>query len=311
MSPLLAVVLRPFSRVGGIPILTRSTATKPPSDLLDREWSRDNVRDVNDFAVPMLQEIVNHGVAALSRCVPGLSEDHLLEMVDAVEVLVAAAASGPAQLQLRSAFESLLAIEYILEAHTENRAYHWLAANAQEEILKVWKVRWKYPELDPTPKRTDEHLGTLQRRLQRPGWREANERLLETARQRMEAAERRTGKTPLFRVVEWFSVEGGPSNRADLAARLGRAKDYDVLYRQWSGVVHGNDFEEHLIRIRGADKPVIRRLRLPADLRNVVSLAVTFTYDATKSVLGFYRPGEETGLRNWYEREIRGPLHRL
>ncbi len=288
--------------------------TTPPSDLLDREWSRAKVADAIEVAVPLLQEVVNYGVAAFTRCFPALQDGdyhfavlmpfkHVLEMTDAVQILIEAGTSGPAQLPLRSAFESLLTIEYIVEADTERRAYAWLAAQAQREIVKLWTVRSRHPDLDARPERTDEHLVTLQRRLERPGWKEANDRLLSAAARRM----RRRGR---FHPVEWFMLGDGPMSRAELATRLKRAKEYDVLYRQWSGVVHGNDLEDNLVKGPG-QQVVVRRLRLPANFGIVVSLAVTMTYDAISRVLLFYRPGEELSLRAWYVRELQGPLRRF
>jgi hypothetical protein len=106
-------------------------------------------------------------------------------MVDAVAVLLPVGASGPARLQLRTAFENMLTVKYLTQRDATSRAYDFLAAQAQAEIGKVWKVATKHPDLAP-PDSVAEHLTTLQRRLMRRGWREANERLLEIATRRFE-----------------------------------------------------------------------------------------------------------------------------
>lgn len=116
-------------------------ATSPPSKLLDRDFSKAEAREQIDAAVPLLEEVVNYGLAVFARCSvrpDGRDENaaillpfhHLLEMIDGVQVLVAAAAPIPARLPLRSAFEALLAIEYITQADTVRRAYAYLVGTS-------------------------------------------------------------------------------------------------------------------------------------------------------------------------------------
>jgi hypothetical protein len=52
-------------------------------------------------------------------------------------VLICSGTPSPAQLQLRSAFEALISIEYILKEDTERRAFAYLAAWAHTEIAKL------------------------------------------------------------------------------------------------------------------------------------------------------------------------------
>jgi hypothetical protein len=114
--------------------------TVPPRDLLDRGWSRAKVADAMKIAGPLLEEVVNYGMAAFSRCLPALENEehhvavlmrqrHVLEMVDAVHLQIEAGASGPPRPQLRSAFEAVLAVEYILtrgKAPARQRGCHTL-----------------------------------------------------------------------------------------------------------------------------------------------------------------------------------------
>lgn len=288
--------------------------TVPPRDLLDREWSRTKVAEAMKIAVPLLEEVVNYGTVAFARCLPALKDEehhiavlmrhrHVLEMVDAVQLQIEAGATGPSRLQLRSAFEALLAVEYMLKADTKRRAFAYLAGQTQREIAKHWTLRSKYTDLGVPVEQIDHNLATFQRRLERPGWRDANDDL-------MRRAQRRFQKSGRFVPVEWFSFDGGPNNLADLAARLGRSKEYDVLYREWSGVVHGSDLEDHVKRGPG-ETMIVRRLRLPLEFNSVVSFGVHFALDATKAILFFYRSGEEPGFWEWYRREISGPLGRF
>lgn len=119
--------------------------TNPPTGLLDRHMSKALAREWIDVATPMLTEVVNHGVAAFARCsktAKGADEHlailmpyiHLVEMIDGVHILLVGAAPTPAQLQLRTVFESLLTIEYITEGDTIRRAYAYLVADIQGRL---------------------------------------------------------------------------------------------------------------------------------------------------------------------------------
>lgn len=119
--------------------------TKPPSPLLDRDLSKASAREMIEIATPMLQEIVNHGVAVFARCerTSKLRDEklavllpylHVLEMIDGAQVLIADAAPVPARLQLRSAFEAILVIERITETDTTRRAFAFLVADIRQRL---------------------------------------------------------------------------------------------------------------------------------------------------------------------------------
>ena len=103
--------------------------TSSPKGLLVRDLSKAESREMVDAAIPLLQEVVNYGLAVFARCsarpdghdenlaIP-LPFHHLLEMIDGVQILIAEAAPVTARLQLRSAFEALLAIEYVTPVRT-------------------------------------------------------------------------------------------------------------------------------------------------------------------------------------------------
>lgn len=79
--------------------------TSPPPSLVDRDLSRAALQKHIEVADPLLHEVVNFGVAALRRCMHELKVGphnlgvllplhQLLEMVDAVHVLLLAGAPG-------------------------------------------------------------------------------------------------------------------------------------------------------------------------------------------------------------------------
>ncbi len=96
--------------------------------LLNREIRKAEAREIINIASPLLQEEINYATNAFQRCqesaknvvpdehVPVLaSYHHVIGMIDGIEVLISQSCIVPAVPLLRSAFEALLAIDYILE----------------------------------------------------------------------------------------------------------------------------------------------------------------------------------------------------
>lgn len=292
--------------------------TNPPPDILDRDLSKAWVRDRIDQASPMIQEVVNHGVAAFMRCsktARGGNEHlailmpylHLLEMVDGVQILLAEAAPVPAQLQLRSAFEALLTIEYITETDTMRRAYAYLVGDVRDRIATYRRMDPKTPEgkqmharIDadesardmrkPDIPDLDSRIENLETMLKKPHWKEAYGEF--------RALQRRLKRRP-----SWHQLYGGPENIELLAVHLKRGGQYEILYRRWSKTAHAADAVQRILTKGERGGAAIRRVRDPSEFDTIVTLAVTFALAATRRILSFYRPGEK--WEQWYVREVR------
>ena len=101
---------------------------------------------------------------------------------------------------------------------------------------------------------------------------------------------------------KWYRLYGGPNNIRELAHHVGRAAQYDFLYRYWSRVSHAHDFAPFIARTPDG-KGTIRGIRDPNDLRSVANFAATFMLGATRILIGKFRPGED--IRTWYLRDVR------
>src|SRR4029450_3946265 len=149
----------------------------PPPSLkggVGREWSRSVGWDLMSTAVPLLREAVNFGVAILSRCIGRTTgEDwhlailvsfrHIIEMADAIQLLLEAPAPYPCRLQLRSAFEALLTVEWIVASESERRAYAFLASSTQRQLARHWTLRHMEGHMGAPPEHIDDNLQTFQR----------------------------------------------------------------------------------------------------------------------------------------------------
>lgn len=295
--------------------------TKQFEPLLYRELRKVEAKKVIEIASPLLQEEVNYATNAFQRCQEsaiGVADEHLpllisylhvIEMTDGIEVLVSQSCPIPAIPLLRSSFEALLTIDYILEADYRRRAFAWLVCYVRERLSQ-------YEMLDPSHQKGKEFLSTfaadeVSKYMKLPPFNNLaqaiqNLQSLLTNNPDYQVAdcEYQSLKSKRKRKPNWYSLFGGPSNLRDLARNLSRGAQYEILYRSWSRITHADDLSRFLTHTNEGS-PAFRPLRNPEELKQVSKLASTFILDATKKMLGKFRAGEMTSLARWYVREAR------
>lgn len=292
--------------------------TKPLHSILYRELSVVAARDIIEIASPLLRETVNYATNVLGRCATAVSGKeehavllllylHMIEMTDTVEILISRSCPTGAKLPLRSSFEALLSLEYILETDYERRCLCWLA-QFMHERMKV------YESFDPSTTRGKE-LQALQARdvwsTELPNPPEFP-RFLENYRRRLAEPKYRAIESEYARgkLRRWYQLFGGPSNLCDLARHLDRGAQYECLYRRWSSITHAIEPARFLFTAADGTQK-LRALRDPSDTGNVATFASRYIVDATRLVLRRLRPGEERGFAEWVLRDVLGPLSRL
>lgn len=290
--------------------------TKPFEKVLYRELSISEARDLIDRASTLLREIVNYSTNALVRCQAEASgepnEDvaifmlyyHMIEMTDAVEILVSQCAPAPAVLQIRSIFEALLSLEYILETDYTRRSLAWLAENIFDQVRA-------HDRLDPTTELGKEYAAAFKvakrlRNLEIPSSVRSEALRISTRGREIlakdEFAEIQTEIAKHKRRPTWYHLFGGPNDLRHLARALRREADYLTFYGRWSRTVHAKD----LFRMIGegpGEHFVFNRIRDPNLIVDVTRDTATMMLDATMSLLAKFRPGEY--ITTWYEREVR------
>jgi hypothetical protein len=235
---------------------------------------------------------------------------HVIEQLDAVGILLDHGAVEPSKLQLRTAFEALLALEYIAQQDTERRAYAWLVVVDVLDRIKTWD---RLNETTPAGKqfaalkKTEGHGGLpaassaaerraiLQEMLEEdPRWSGAYG---EYRRVQVLAGKRR---------VEWYELFGGPKGPGlrNLALHLGHGTAYEILYRQWSRRIHGADVFQ---RVTKGDRGqiLVQPLRYAAHWQPVVNFAVNFGLLSTRIILGRYLPDQAPAFAKWYVEQVR------
>lgn len=290
--------------------------TEPSKQLFDPELSKAAAKDRIAAAVALIAEIRNYGHALFARCgyrPEGGDENvailflyyHLLEMLDAVGILIAESAPIPAELQVRAIFEALISLSYILKADTPKRGHAYLVCAFAERIRFYETLdpstpagqryrqalasdpncAWVRPET-PRP----EAIDNLKSGLARPGYAEAYAEY-----QRLSAR----------RPAQWYQLFGGPNTLRKLAREVGREGAYEGLYGEWSILGHAKDaLLRHLVESQNGS-PAVRPIRNPNTIPQTVSHAVSFALEATRLMIEKYRPDERTRYGEWYVRDVR------
>ena len=290
--------------------------TKPLETILYRDLSKAQAGPVIELASDVLQELVNYASNALVRCATSTkgqeNEDlavlslyrHIMEMTDGVEVLISESSVTPAVPLIRSSFEALISMEYIVEddAQYVARSLAWLVDYLHQRLDL-------HESLDPSTSRgrklqralsQDKTVRTIPEVPQaRVSQAIANLRSL-LAKAQLTAIDK--DFTDLKGQRAWYRLYGGPNDIRRLAHRVGRAAQYDFLYRYWSRVTHAHDFAP-FIATTTEGQGAIRGIRDPSDLKTVANFAASFMLGATRLLIGKFRPGENTST--WYVRDVR------
>ena len=294
--------------------------------LLDREFSKAAVRPITELASPLLQELVNQGLMIFRRCDAEAGrtgkEDHdvaalimyrhIIEMVDAIEVLVSNSCGTAAIPVLRSAFEGMLGLMYLLEesARYAERALSWLVTGIHigiraRQVLESGTSKGReYAQL------YEKEFGGVIPRVPKAELAadiQQLENLLETGQFTPIEAEYSRTRKALNRNPDWFSLFGGPKNRSELAERLGMGAIFRLLYWDWSTLLHGNDLRRYLSSESG--RPAYDGVRRPNELQTISRLAAVLLLRATRVMIEKFRKGEN--LEPWYARDVKPLLERL
>jgi hypothetical protein len=284
--------------------------TEPIAALLDRDLSRVAASGLTAVTRPLLRELVNNGTNVYARCTAsatgGENEDlaaptlylHMLQMTDAIDVLVYEGCAGGAIPNLRSSFEGLLGLTYVLEADYARRSLAWVAGF----LLNKLADRARIDVTDPQSKPAQEMIGETLKRVAPivKGDIRRWEGILDEPRMKPIADEVR-------RVKKWYAAFGGPASLKQLAKRLGMEAHYELLYRQWSSVAHAGELFRFLTRTK--EGYAINSLRDLTELKTVAHMAALYLVRATRLMIEKYRTGED--LKPWYLREVRPLMAKL
>jgi Family of unknown function (DUF5677) len=297
---------------------------KPVEDFLSRKSEVEVVTFLATIA-DSIDETVNFGTHIFewfNESVAGRTDEvapivvsfkHLLDMLDAISVLVRNSIVEPAKIHLRSALESAMTIEWILQDDSERRAMAFMVWNVHQELKFIQKI----DEQTPQGKQFKQKLiGTAVENVQAPPSVD-----IEKARQKLEALLLR----PKYREAEeeykrlialkernpsWYRLFDGPKNLEELASKVGMVEWYEVLYRQWSGIVHATDLLSGKIKTTGG-KTLIQKMRYPGGVEEVYTFTIPIASKVYQKILEQFAPSKILVFCDWYESEVKDFYMRL
>jgi hypothetical protein len=277
---------------------------EPPNEKLLRRTEAAALAQQH-FAAPLdaLRDMVGYGTNLIIRAysasdngnvpmvVIGVLLKQIVEMLDAIDVLMSQGHSYPALLQVRAAFEASLYIDWILKVDSENRARHYIISNLRDEVM--WALRTipgtsektafeaavgRVPHADPGEiiEAAKKHLVEVRARLAKPEFQPIDVQFTKVR-----------GKRPYD--PHWYEVLGVGSVRG-IAEDVGRLRDYEIIYGRGSDAMHAGLYKDHLKLGRGGF--VMRPLRNLADANTVFNFAMMVAVHSFRVVLNQYRPDE-------------------
>lgn len=285
--------------------------TEPYKAVLDPERVLAENQELLEIATSPLRELVSQSTWLVARCESAATDGptnecalpalvlfrQLVELADAIEVLVGQSCAASLVPLLRSSFEVCLSLQFMTRADTERRARAWLCAFAHRQIQLA-------ELLDPSSQSGKQYATDLN--TQFPGvpppappppnevsdWRawlaSTDMASIEAEYQRCRGAGR-GNKYP-----EWYSLFHGPTNIELLARQVDRGGEYGFLYRAWSLYSHAGDLASSVAGT-GPHRVGFKELRYPQHLKDFALFAVSNLLVAKKAMMETFRPGERLG----------------
>jgi hypothetical protein len=215
-----------------------------------------------------------------------------MEAIDGVAILISQGAVQPCDALLRSGFEALAGIRYIMAEDSYRRGVAFFVSEIHRHIKR-------FRQCDP-----DDEMGKdMRRRLPAESVAVILDQLpAQEARQRVEDMRADLEQPPLKAINQewqrvkaaskgdpaWYSLFGGPKNIQQLAEKVNLTVWYEFLYRQWSGFTHAANCLRNL-----QDSPesiLLRPLRHPEGVIPALRFAVILTAPVTVEIFKKYVP---------------------
>ncbi len=289
--------------------------TPPVNEIIPRTYP-DNIKPIMDFFTETIIELVNFGshIMKWDLVPPTKDEDaaapimmlrHYLDVIDSISILIQQGSGDTAKILLRAGFETLLGMEYLLEKDSVNRSIAFLVSDILMQIKTLKK-------LNPVTKEGGELEQLLQSENNIKGFDLNNKYNLDQALANKEsllnkppyqAAHQEYLKLKAKKISNpaWYHYFGGPANIYGLAIYLNQISLYEILYRQWSGTVHGSQI--YLGKLTsGPQKGMVEivQLRYFKDVQEVATYVQIFSLKLFRLYISKRLPSKEKELNKWY-----------
>jgi hypothetical protein len=294
----------------------KTMPTNPIEDLIPRNLPSDIERVLASLSA-LIEETVNFGTHVLNWCsnsaVSGnehapliLSFRHILELLDAISVLLKKSCFEPCKLLLRSIFETLLNMEYLLKEDFVQRGKDFLFWNRiqyRKSLLSMYAFKTEQEKAASDPVLKSKLVSTIEKikkEIQAVDKSLAHSSCTES-RVEFERYKKSMKREPGY----WYSLRNGPPNIAVLAEHLNKKERYLILYKEWAQFSHGiNIFQGNISRAKDGGT-LFTQIRLPRNNGTIVSLAISFGMESMRLMIRKYVKERRREMDEWYFKEIR------
>jgi hypothetical protein len=299
---------------------------KPNKDFISRESP--GIQKILNQKSSLLEELVNLASLVAIWSNEEIQEEKFLpvhqlfrfifELIDAISVLVKYRCIDPCKILLRAVLESVLSIKYLLKKDTEKRLLAFMTCHWHQKIndlkkmnpdnqmhaqfLKI-KQRDKFLRDIPLPEipkeEINEKIESYKRLLNSSEYRESEEEYkhLKNARD---------GRKPK-RKPKWYSMHEGPANIEQLADHFDlQLSEYELRYREWSGLIHGFDIIQSNIVIDDQGLGRMASLRSPEYAFEITKMAMQYGEEIIFPYLKYFASPEKVQKAvDLYSKEIK------
>ncbi|MBI2846623.1 MAG: hypothetical protein HYX82_01935 [Chloroflexi bacterium] len=290
--------------------------TKPVEDLLHKPYDNRKLTDTLGALADAIEETVNFGTHVLKWSAEAgkTPEDlqllmllrHELGLAYAISVLVRNSCIEPTAVLLRGMFETFLQTEYILESDSRCRGL----------AFRLWRIhedlKWR-EKLDGSTQVGKQFKKAIQSDKMAAGMEVPDlQQQMNNLRGILDSDEFKEVEAEYQRLVNsgakhpaWYSLFKGPKDVEQLARYLRHPAMYEILYRSWSGTVHGTDISRGKISWGTDGVAHIWQILSPKNAEEPTSLTISFCLGLYQLFIKHYAPARLKQMREWYESSIR------
>jgi len=276
----------------------------------------ENLKEVLNGLSALIEDAVNFGThlakwdADIKRegdasLPPLLFFRNILELADAISILVKHSSVDTCKPLLRSLLENVLGLEYLLEKDTKKRSLSYIVWHTHKNL----KISRKWDKSTIMGKRLNNELKN-DKFLGKSGYNYFDKARLSAASNNSEELlalpQYLSTETEYQRTLRkkknphWYSLYNGPDNMQQLATRLNYPALYEVFYRGFSGNVHATNLLHDKLVPDSNGQLSIMQIRSPKDIQSVTQNALTFLLLIYMRYCEVRIPNKKKDFKAWY-----------
>lgn len=237
--------------------------------------------------------------------IPSVFLRNIIELSDAISILIKNSSIDPAKNIFRSLLESSYSLMYMIEANERQRANCFIVFKAVEKIKQCnkWLSTEESHKQFKNKLSTDDLIVDLSQFFDHPDFvklKKSQEQLLEKPEFKSVYEEYKRTKLNTKKEFFWYSLYDGPKNFPALTEYLGKTIRYEFYYKPFSGNVHGTSIEKGFAKA-GSGKAQIIQIRDYENVQELFSHSVAVLIEIYIIFIRKRIPEKETEILTWYK----------